>query len=254
MRRCLNTTTYFPTGTGWETGSLRWQTPWRTSTLHPSRPRRWYKLSYWLRAWAPPAPVLADFMREEEQKKRLVGSGEDRNGPWCDAPVAHSKLVTVNSSITGKSAASTHRHTHTFSRGLKNVEKTPLSNLIDTHTKHHDAAADWTQLHPQSWLKLLSERREETTEGGMKKRNLKRPVRMTNDFSASLVSLARLSLSVQDPRISFFSLFFIWTSVALNAMRLITDPNHVLQGYAHDCNWAAHTFVTHTLIRQRRHC
>lgn len=49
-RRCLNTTTYCPTGTGWGTGSLQWRMPWRTSTLHPSRPRRWYKLSYWPRA------------------------------------------------------------------------------------------------------------------------------------------------------------------------------------------------------------
>lgn len=56
-RRCLSTTTYCPTGTGWGTGSLLWQMPWRTSTLHPSRPRKWCKLSYWLRVWAPPVPV-----------------------------------------------------------------------------------------------------------------------------------------------------------------------------------------------------
>lgn len=35
----------------------------------------------------------------------------------------------------------------------------------------------------------------------------------------------------------YFLLFCIWTSVALNAMRLIADQNHVLQGYLHDSIW-----------------
>lgn len=138
----------------------------------------------------------------------------------------------------------THRHTHTFSCGINKVEKTPFSNLIDTHTNHQDATPGWMQLHPtEQTVAFLQEKEDTQLRGGIKtnkKKNLKRPLRMTNDLSSSLVSLAFFfSVWNHDGRFCFC----IWTSVALNAMRLIADPNHVLQGYVHDSVWTPHTSV-----------